>query len=145
MSTADTLAKLERAMDRSYMHECPGDPESPEKTDPCSHPALQHMSDRIAAIFTREIFIHIQSAEDADDLELMADLATLATQVMTHSRMISAVALSCIAAAHDDPDWARRVTETFRRALAAMEFSGEMPKNDVVDHSAAYLRWMRPE
>ena len=70
MPAADTLAKLERALDRSYMHECPGDPESPEKTDPCSHPALQHMSDRIAAIFTREIFIHIQSAEDEDDLDL---------------------------------------------------------------------------
>lgn len=145
MPAADTLAKLERALDRSYMHECPGDPESPEKPDPCSHPALQHMSDRIAAIFTREIFIDIQDAEDADDLELMAGLATLATQVMTHSRMISAVALSCVAAAHDDPDWARRVTETFRRALAAMEFSGEMPDSDVIDHSAAYLRWMRPE
>ncbi len=145
MPAADTLAKLERALDRSYMHECPGDPESPEKTDPCSHPALQHMSDRIAAIFTREIFLHIQEAEDADDLELMAVLAILAAQVMTHSRLISSVALSCIAAAHDDPDWARRVTETFRRALAAMEFSGEMPDSDVVDHSAAYLRWMRPE
>lgn len=145
MSTADTLAKLERAMDRSYMHECPGDPESPEKTDPCSHPALQHMSDRIAAIFTREVLIHIQDAEAADDLELLVRLGMLAAQVMTHSRMISAVALSCIAAAHDDPDWARRVTETFRRALATLEFSGEMPTSDVIDHSAAYLRWMRPE
>ena len=148
MTTADTIAKLERALDRAYMHECPGNPESPEKTNPCRHPALQHMTDRVTAIFTREILIQIQSIEDsgrADDLKLIPALAMLADQVMTHSRVISAIALSCIAAAHDDPDWARRVTETFRRALAAMEFSGEMPKNDVVDHSAAYLRWMRPE
>lgn len=145
MPVADTLAKLERALDRSYMHECPGDPESPEKTDPCSHPALDHISDRIAAILTREIFIHIQSAEDAGDLELMAGLATLAVKTLDSSRLISSVALSCVAAAHDDPDWARRVTETFRRALSALEFSGEMPDSDVVDRSAAYLRWMRPE
>ena len=53
MTTADTIAKLEHALDRAYMHECPGNPESPEKPDPCRYPALQHMTDRVTVIFTR--------------------------------------------------------------------------------------------
>ena len=141
-----TIRKLERAFDRSHFHECPGNPDEGDSPGSCRHTALDHMADRTTAILTKTIFEHMREAlNEPTDLDLHSELGILALNAISASRLISSVALSCIAAAHDDPDWARRVTEAFRRALAAMVFSGEMPDSTAIDHSAAYLRWMRPE
>lgn len=141
---SETVRLLERAFDRAHMHECPGDP-AKDTIEPCNHTALDHMSDRTMAIVERTIFQHMDVAWRTHRLDLARDLSELALRTMEMSRLLAAVGLSCIAAAHDDPDWARRVTETFRRALAAMEFSGELDSAEIVDMSADYLRWMRPE
>lgn len=140
------IRKLERAFDRAHLHECPGNPDEESLTTFCSHTALDHMADRTTAILTKTIFEHMrESLSEPTDLELHASLGMLALNVISSSRLIASVALSCVAAAHEDPEWARRVTEAFRRSLDALVFSGEIPNTTVVDISGEYLRWMRPE
>lgn len=142
--------RLSIALGRVHMGECPGDPSSDE-VKPCSHTALEHATDRVAGILTDFVMSDTQQAIDEADppltedeaAELRAASAIGLLDVLNMRRFIGAAVLSGIAAAAEDPEWGVAVTDSFRKALSAIDFSGEALTYGI-DSSAALRQWMNP-
>ena len=142
--------RLSIALGRAHMGECPGDPGSDE-VKPCRHTALEHATERVAAIITDSIMRGMQQAideadppttpEEAAALRAASEMGLIAT--LAYSRLIGAAVLSGITAASEDPEWAAAVADRFRKALSAIDFSGEAVTNGI-DMSAAFRQWMNP-